>query len=1010
MDDSISSKLSRRRFLALLSASAAFTAASCSNYKDRGEILPYVNKPEEIVPGIANFYASVCSGCSQGCGTIIKTREGRPIKVDGNPEHPVNRGKICATGQASVYNMYDPVRLKGPLNTTWQQLDSKISSEIKNAASAGKEIAIVAHPVNSPTEAKLIAEFLTAYPSARVYYYDHYEKGYRRNAWKKSFGADELPYLRFDKARVILALESDFLSGEHGSVRNARLFARSRDVMNKKDSSRLYSISSTLNVTAMAADYRMYMRPDAQTEFLRLLTEEVGAQRNAGGAVKGAKVRAITSAGLKSFAAAHKLNERRLSRLAFDLAANPGTAVIVAGDAMPEDVHVAVNNLNEIIGANALYSADLPSITHSGISQKEDFERLTDSMRDGRVAVLIHYDTNPVYHFPGDSTYISAMKKVPVRVSMTEIENETSRLCNYIIPLSHGFESWGDVNAYRDLYSLRQPVIAPVFNTRQKEEVLLSWLRGGEFKENAYYEYLRGNWKNTLFPDQKDFDTFWNRTLHDGIAVKGALAPVVAASNTKVDVQTGIPVESELEPFRPAALSFNRTALQQTAAADSAALQGYCLYVKRNYFLGDGRFANNGWLQELPHPVSKIVWDNYAAVSDNTARELGVENGSLIEITSGKRRQTFPVFIQPGTADKVIVVESGYGRWQTGDVGLKVGVNTNILLKKDAQYADRILNQISVRKAPGSYELVATQEQHSLDDEFLKDIHLKRDIIREGTLSEYQRDEHFLPKDERKPQSVNEDVKYTEVKWGMGIDLNKCLSCGACIMACDVENNIPVVGKEEVKNGREMHWFRVDRYYSGTTEDPDVSLQPMLCQHCDTAPCENVCPVQATMHSYDGLNQMAYNRCVGTRYCSNNCPYKVRRFNFFNFRDHFADGYYEDELMELGRNPEVTVRSRGVMEKCTFCIQRIMQAREDAREEGRTIRGTDVQTACQQACPSNAIVFGDMNDKNSDVVRYHSHPLGYYVLSDLNTRPNISYIARLRNIEEEDKIQTDKHV
>ncbi|MGE5363690.1 MAG: 4Fe-4S dicluster domain-containing protein [Bacteroidota bacterium] len=967
-------KMNRRRFLAIMSAAAAFTNTSCRNYKDKGEIIPYVNKPEEITPGIANYYASACSSCSQGCGILVKTREGRPVKIDGNPEHPVNKGKICASGQAAVYNLYDPARLKAPVslkgntrkNISWNQADQSIVSGFDQAVRSGREIAIISHPLYSPSELGVMEEFKNKYPTARFYYYDFYEEGGRLAAWQNTYGRNVVPAIQFADADVIVALESDFLGSDSQHVMNTISYAGSRDVVKRKSSSRLYAVEGGLSMTGMSADYRIPLRPDAIEEFVNLLTAGLSGNGS-------------LSAGMTEFIRTHKLDGGSIGSLLKDLRNNKGRAVVYAGDVLPQNVHTAVNRLNDIISASALYTEKYAPVTHTNLASAEDIAALAGRMNGGQVGAVIIYDSNPVYHFPGDIGFARAVKRVPLRVSLTEMENETSVLCSYVLPLNHMLESWGDLNSHNNVFTLKQPVIAPLFNTRQREAVMLSWTATDTgYNDQLYLNYLKQLWRSDIFPGAVsaggEFQSFWNKSLHDGF----------------------FELSGQTVTALPAAV---KSAAAGASASHAAETKGYCLHIKQNAFLSDGRFANNGWLQELPHPVSKIVWDNYAAMSSETARELGVNNNDLIEITSGARKQKFPVFIQYGTADKVIVVEAGYGRWETGDVGKMVGSNPNILIRNTGSFSRRIISGISAKKIAGSHELVATQEHYKLDDDLLKDIHLRRKIIREGTLDQYRKDENFLPEKVRNHQSVNEDVVYNEVKWGMSIDLNKCIGCSACIVSCDVENNIPVVGRDQVKDGREMHWLRIDRYYSGDENNPDVSLQPMLCQHCDTAPCENVCPVAATTHSPDGLNQMAYNRCVGTRYCSNNCPYKVRRFNFFNFRDHFADGYYDNELVELGRNPEVTVRSRGVMEKCTFCIQRIMQAREDAKEEGRLVRGSDVVTACQQACPSQAIEFGDLNDKTSEVTKMHKHPLGYYVLEDLNTRPNIVYMARLRNKE-----------
>ncbi|ROL62070.1 4Fe-4S dicluster domain-containing protein, partial [Bacteroidetes/Chlorobi group bacterium ChocPot_Mid] len=533
-----------------------------------------------------------------------------------------------------------------------------------------------------------------------------------------------------------------------------------------------------------------------------------------------------------------------------------------------------------------------------------------------------------------------------------------------------------DFNLRSGIYSLQQPVIAPLYDTRQKEAILLGWISGA-YSENNYHKYLMDRWEKEVYPiagTMVDFRKFWYSALHDGV----------------------IQLEQQENKIPPAPKDLDLTG---SLIKES----GYTVILNRSYSIGDGRYANNGWLQELPHPVSKVAWDNYAAISPKTAKELGVANNDLIEINIEGRKVKLPVIEQPGMAEKVIATELGYGRTNAGEVGTNVGFNANALISLAGGISQWIYTGAKVTKTGEAYKVFSSQEHHPVDEEFVKDFHFKRDIIQEGTLNEYKKDKKFLKQHSHEIDSMYGEKQYKGVKWAMAIDLNKCISCTNCITACNIENNVPVVGKDQFGRGREMQWIRLDRYYSGTPEEPKVSTQPMLCQHCDHAPCENVCPVVATNHSEDGLNQMVYNRCVGTRYCANNCPYKVRRFNFYNFREKFAEGFQAKDSLSLLHNPEVTVRSRGVMEKCTFCVQRIEEARQEATKSGRKLKGDDVKTACQVACPADAIVFGDMNDEKSDITKLRKHDLGYHVLEMLNVRPNVTYIAKLRNLHTEDK-------
>jgi molybdopterin-containing oxidoreductase family iron-sulfur binding subunit len=650
--------------------------------------------------------------------------------------------------------------------------------------------------------------------------------------------------------------------------------------------------------------------------------------------------------------------------------------MIYAGNILSEEIHIAVNYLNEFLGNVNLFSKEQHEVSVLPLSVREDFETLISKMKSGKVGMTIHFDSNPVYHLPKEYGYEDALKSVPINISLVEAENETSPFCTYILPIHHAFESWGDYHIRTGVLSLQQPVIAPLYDTRQKEAILLSWMNKKEsYRETIYHEYLMGRWEKEVFPMLKlkvDFKTFWYSSLHDGV----------------VDFQEQVSNERK----------YSHGSLASVALSQ---ISGTAVALTESYFLGDGSNANNGWLQELPDPISKIVWDNYASISPKTARSLNLENNNVIEVKLPQGSLTVPVFLQPGQADDFISLSLGYGRTNAGPVGCHVGVNANQLLTKSSFTGSRIFTGAIITNIRKNYELASTQEHHSLDDEFTKELHRKREIIREGTLAEYDKNPNFLHEGKVELPNITREIEYNGVKWAMAIDLNKCIGCNVCVAGCNVENNIPVVGKEQVAKGRAMQWIRIDRYYSGTDANPSLSHQPMLCQHCDNAPCENVCPVVATNHSPDGLNQMVYNRCVGTKYCSNNCPYKVRRFNFFNWRNNFAEGYYEQQPVSLVNNPEVTVRSRGVMEKCTFCIQRIMEARQHAIEKGQELKGSDVKTACQEACPASAIIFGDMNDQNSEVSKYRNHSLGYHVLEETNVRPNVTYLPKLRNVESE---------
>jgi len=990
------SMLSRRKFLALLSASAALAAAGCSDYRDKGEIVPYNKKPEEIIPGVPNFYASTCTGCANACGILIKTREGRPIKIDGNPDHPVSKGKICAKGQASILNLYDPARLREPVYSgnrkdhnpiSWAEADEKIIAELKNSASSGKEISVITNSVLSPSQKKLFDDFKSAYQTAKVYSYELFNESSRSSAWNKCYPASKsFPIIKWDRAKVILALESDFLGTEGNVIEQLRLFSQNRDAVNsnppKAEFNRLYAVEGAATLTGLNADYRIRLRTDALEELVMCLLNEFVIKRKLSAFAADTKVTGVLqNYSLNDFVSKYNLSNDSIRNLVDDLLKNQGSAIVYAGSKLPESTHISVNLLNEVLGNTKLYTEETSRVELMPLSLKSELETLVLNMKAGTVGIVIHFDVNPVYQLANDYGYTDALANVPMVISMVEALNETSDYSNYNFAINHAYESWGDYKTRTGFYSFQQPVIAPLYNTRQKEAVLLSWIKGTKdaYNDKIYHEFMMSNWENSMYPvlnTKLDFRTFWLTALHDGVAF--------------VSEQSENAGQFSVDAF---ALS-----------GKMKAGNDFVVLLQDNHNLGDGRFANNGWLQELPHPVSKVVWDNYAAFSVQTASELGVSNNDRIEINIDGRTAQLPVFIQPGLADKTIEIQLGYGRTKAGEIGTGIGVNANVLMSKNPGLTERFYNNAKISKLAGAYELVTTQEHHPLvESSRIKDLQYKREIIFEGTYNEYKKDPHFLHEGKHKLPliSISKEHHYSGVKWAMSIDMNKCTGCGACTAACNVENNIPVVGKDQVKMSREMNWIRVDRYFSGSPDAPKANFQVMLCQHCDNAPCENVCPVSATNHSPDGLNQMAYNRCVGTRYCSNNCPYKVRRFNYYNFRDRVADGYYESDIMSLLYNPEVTVRSRGVMEKCTFCVQRIMDERQHAIQENRPINGDNVKTACQDACPAYAIEFGDSANKENRVNKYREHSLGYSVLEELNVRPNVTYIAKLRNINAE---------
>ncbi|MCF6271443.1 MAG: 4Fe-4S dicluster domain-containing protein, partial [Melioribacteraceae bacterium] len=841
-----------------------------------------------------------------------------------------------------------------------------------------KKIILLTNPINSPTEKKMLDEFKQRYPSTEIHAFDLFNNCNRKYGWYKSYGNADVPSIKWDEANIVLSLEGDFLGKEGNFIENTKLFSSKRDFTNVDDFNRLYVVEAGLSLTGANSDYRLRLKPEAQYDFVMALLSEV---------IKKGASQIVIDSGVKSKLSKYSLDEVankngldsiKLNYLVEDLIANKGKSIVFAGDVLPSDVHIAVNLLNEALGNSKLYNFETAYVNSGKQLHFPDIEKIIASMNNNEVAAVIHYDVNPVFHFPKSLKYEDALSNVNFVVSLVEEYNESTSQDTYTLPINHSFESWGDAHARSNVYSLRQPVIAPIYNTRQKEAVLLSWILGSEkvYNESLYHDYLMENCRESIYSKKKlavDFQSFWNAALHDGFI----------KLNNKI---------AKKSPFNMASVEVKGSPKDYS---------GFSVLLAKNYFIGDGRYANNGWLQEIPHPISKVAWDNYAAIAPSTANEKRLENGDMIKVTVGDNSVELPVMLQPGVAANTLVIELGYGRTVISDVGKDVGHNANSLLnvKGDSRWFS---SDAAIEVTGNSYEIASTQEHHSLEDNFSKDFHHIRGIIREASIDEYGKNPNFVRKHDVELFSITAEHKYEDEKWAMAIDMNKCTSCAVCVASCNVENNIPVVGKDQVAMGREMHWMRIDRYYSGSSEDPIVSNQPMLCQHCDDAPCENVCPVNATNHSPDGLNQMVYNRCVGTRYCANNCSYKVRRYNFYNFRDHFEDAYYINEVTPLVNNPEVTVRSRGVMEKCSFCVQKISEEREDAIREGRAISGDNVVPACQQGCPADAIIFGDSNNPESKISQYRKHQLGFDVLQNLNVKPNVTYIAKLRNTHSED--------
>jgi molybdopterin-containing oxidoreductase family iron-sulfur binding subunit len=970
---------SRRDFLKLIGTGAAFMAAGCAR-KPVEKILPYVKAPEEVTPGVATWYASTCSECPVGCGILVKTREGRPIKLEGNPDHPVNTGALCARGQASLINLYDPDRLRGPVTVDrasgksspggWGPIDQRVILGLKRARDSGGRVVVLTGTVASPSTRALIRDFLGSFPAAEHVAYDGISNDAVARANEATYGERALPRYRLDKADVLVTLGADPLGSFLSTVEQGRDFAKRRRP-ESGSMSRVIAVESVLTLTGTNADRRVRVRPDQLYPFAMALADRLGAHVPTASGTGAAPYTA------ESVEAAANLPGGTIAAIADELSQARGHSLVLANPhAVPADqamgLQVAANMINSALGNDGV-TVDASRSPATVIGSDEDMLRLVERMRAGEIQALLIHGTNPMYSLPPAVGFADAVKRVPFVASLADRVDETASLADVVAAGTHYLENWNDHEPRTGVLSLVQPAIAPLYDVRSFQDSLLAWARGlgrGPLAETAgaFHEYLRERWRTQVYPSAgaaASFDLFWEGSLRSGVIAR-----------------EGADRASSSRATRPGSLG---APLPSAATPENGALT---LVLYESVMMADGRSANNPWLQELPDPVSKICWDNYAAVSPTRARQLGVREyemkADVVTLDVGQARFDIPVHVQPGLHDDVIAVALGYGRTAAGITGNKVGQNAFALAEATGGRIGFAGIPVRVSRTGKIAKIACVQGyQNTLD----------RPIIYETTLSEYQRDPGAGNEGGELLPSMWTRHKYPGHKWGMAVDLNACIGCGACMVACQLENNVPAVGKSLVLRGREMHWIRIDRYYSGPAEDPQTVHQPMLCQHCENAPCETVCPVLATTHSSEGLNIQTYNRCVGTRYCSNNCPYKVRRFNWFDYTD-------KPKSIRLALNPDVTVRSKGIMEKCTFCVQRIRDAKEKAKALGVPVQDGDFQTACQQTCPTRAITFGDQNDSKSQVAVLSKNERSYHVLADLNTLPAIAYMTKVRNRDE----------
>jgi MoCo/4Fe-4S cofactor protein with predicted Tat translocation signal len=963
----------RRDFLKVLGFGVSAVAlAACEAPVKKA--IPYLNKPEDVEPTIANWYASTFVDGGDYASVLVKTREGRPIKIEGNKASSVSKGALSARVQASVLSLYDNEKLKGATiagkASDWATADKEIIAELGKVAARGGQIRIVSNTILSPTTKRVIGEFVAKYPTAKLVTYDANSASGLVQA-----NGGVLPSFDFSKAKTIVSVGADFLGTWVSPSEFAGQWAKTRRVSSaeggNKEMSRHYQFETIMSNTGANADYRSTYKPSQEGLVVTALYNAVAAK--AGGAS----------------IAAPAVKVEYLEKAAADLVATKGASLVVSGSNDPA-VQTVVVAINAMLGA---YGTTIDAGNPVNYRQGSDSEMsmFINEAKAGQIGAVIFYNANPVYNHPRGAELGEALSKIGLTISTNDRADETGSLCKYNTPDSHYLESWNDAEPKRGHYSFSQPTISTIFKTRQAQSSFLTWagLNGD------YATYLENAWSATL-----GGKTGWSKALHDGIYEPGA----GAAFNVP---QTG--------------LADAVASISKNYKANSDKLE---LAVYEKVTMGTGSQANNPWLQECPEPVSKACWGNYATVSLATAKKLGldqeVELDTLeVEVSVNGKTVKLPFIVQPGQANDTVAIAIGYGRTKAGKSANEVGVNAYPLTS--------VINGNIAFSNTGDVQLKATGESAKIARTQTHNTVMAREaVVQETVLSAYKKNVEsgrFKPTistaEGKKPSgeiSLWNGHKYNNHAWGMVIDLNTCTGCSACVVSCNAENNIAVVGRQEVINRREMHWMRIDRYYSSdanvedvkgleyASENPEVVFQPMLCQHCNNAPCETVCPVLATTHSSEGLNQMTYNRCIGTRYCANNCPYKVRRFNWFRYyqTDEY-DFQFNNDLGRMVINPDVTVRSRGVMEKCSMCVQRIQAGKLEAKKEKRRPKDGEIQVACAQSCPTNAITFGDMNDETSEIskllaVEHKGRAFG--VIEETNVKPNISYLVKIRNKEE----------
>lgn len=933
---------SRRDFLKRMGFSVAVTSVVACTKIPPQKVIPFLKKNEQIIPGVADWYATTCRGCFAHCSLLVKCREGRPIKIEGNEMSPQSRGGVCPYAQGSLLSLYDSYRIEAPAikgqSLSWDAFDLEMIKKLREVESQNKKIVLITNTLRSPSTLYLIEDFKKSYKHVSHIAFAPHDINSVLEAQEINWGERGFPVLDIKKANLIVSFSADFLGTWGDCVAQTKDYSERRNLFKTRETIRHIQLEKMMSLTGASADTRLILSPYEEDAFVQNILIELQKSSNK------TLIPNIFKLPLKDNAAFDKvLNE---------LKSNRGTSIVISGS-RDTNIQVFVNAINELLG-NWGETIHRPYYSHSYWASDSQMENFVQWALRGEVGAAIFWDVNPVYDYYDSKKLHEALQKIPVSLAMSQAPNETSMLCHYVMPSLNQYESWGDFEVQRGLYSFSQPLIRTLFYARQEQDAILKWIGRNE----TYYDYLKDFWKTIMFAqvDSMNFSflIFWDRAIHDGIV------------KTKDFGQTKLK-KIGLSGFSSA-----------NKINDSSKIQ---LFLYQKVAIRSGKSTNNPWLLELPDPITKATWDNYLQISPRLAKEKALKNGDVVALSTEKEEIKIPVLVQPGLNDLSVAIALGYGRKVCGKAGKDVGINAYPFMKyENGTYCDGAY-VLKIEKTSKHYELALTQTHHALEG---------RDLIKEATLAQYIRNPHAGNEKNIKLLSLSPEHKKEGHQWAMTIDLNKCTGCSGCVISCSAENNVPVVGKTEVKKRREMHWIRLDRYYKGDENNPEVVHQPVTCMHCENAPCESVCPVIASVHSSDGLNQQVYNRCVGTRYCENNCPYKVRRFNWFDYA-------HDDQYAKLVLNPDVAVRSGGVMEKCTMCIQRIQAAELHASKEGRPLKDGEIKLACQQSCPANAITFGDLNDKDSEISKKMEDPRFYRLLEDLNVKPRVGYLTKIRN-------------